>query len=205
MKVKSYIASDSTIILNIKLFKLVLFRFSVFSILFILGESVFAQDCSIILKIKDPSPVCTASTANLTSEAITQGSTSGLVFSYFLNAELTIPVPTPTKVNAGVYYVKGDLSGRCRGFAVAAVHITSNGNPKLIISNPVVKSVSGIADLTLPVITSGSESGLVFSYWYDDKATKPVPFPKNVENGVYFIKGMSGIDCFDIQSITISD
>jgi len=204
MKLKSDIDRNSTIIFNIKLFKLIILRFWVFSIIFILGESAYAQGCSIILKIKDPSPVCAASTVNLTSEAITEGSTSGLVFSYYLNKELTIPVPSPTKVNAGVYYVKGDLSGRCNGFAVATVNITSI-KPKLIISNPIVKSVNGIADLTSPIITSGSESGLFFSYWYDEKATTQVPYPGKVGNGVYFIKGTSGNGCYDIQSITIND
>jgi hypothetical protein len=204
MKLKSNMATNPIVILNIKLFKLELLRFWLFSIIFILGESAYAQGCSIILKITDPSPVCASSTVNLTSEAITKGSTSGLVFSYYLNAELTIPVPSPTQVNAGVYYVKGDLLGRCNGFAIATVNITSI-KPKLIISIPVVKNVSGSVDLTSSVITSGSDSGLVFSYWFDEKATTQVPHPRKVGNGVYFIKGTSDNGCFDIQSITVND
>lgn len=168
-------------------------------------KDVNAQGCSLILKIKDPNPVCSPSTINLTSDEITKGSTSGLIFSYYLNPELTILVPSPTKVKAGTYYIKGELNGTCNGFVVASVKVTVFEKPKVIISNPDVKSENGTADLTSPLITSGSDTELIFSYWYDAAATKPLLVPRSTINGVYFIKGTSGNGCSDIKLITISN
>jgi hypothetical protein len=192
-------------IVNIDFLKSIIIKSLVIIILTILTESVQAQGCSVILKIKDPAPVCSPSTVDLTSEEITAGSTSGLKFSYYLNPELTIPVPSPAKVNNGTYYIKGVLSGLCNGFVVSAIHATVNVAPKVIIPNPVIKRVSATVDLTLPQITTGSEAGLTFSYWNDATLTNPILTPKTTGLGIYFIKGTSASGCSSFQSVTISD
>ncbi|NEW84214.1 MAG: hypothetical protein GZ094_17870 [Mariniphaga sp.] len=205
MKKKASIASNLIGILKIRLLKFLFPALFAFSIIFIMSESAQGQDCSVVLKIKDPMPVCAPSTVDLTLEAITTGSTNGLTYTYYSNPELTIIVPSPTKVKAGIYYIKGVLTGSCRGFVAASVEAKVNDKPNVIIPNPVVKSLNGRADLTSSLITSGSDTGLIFSYWYDKASTKSLSTPQSTVNGVYYLKGTSGNGCSDIQTITIND
>jgi len=185
--------------------RLAFLKLSVIVILSILSEGIQAQGCSIILKIKDPVPVCSPSTVDLTSAAVTAGSTNGLVFSYYIDPTLTTVVPSPDKVNAGTYYIKGVLTGSCKGFAVASVNAIVLAKPNVVIPNPVIKRMGGNVDLTLPQITTGSDAGLTFSYWYDVALTIPFLSPQTAGNGNYFIKGISNNGCSDSQSITVND
>jgi len=205
MKIKILIPYNVISGLRVRLVARDLFKLAIFLLVYLLCVSVHAQNCSIILKIKDPAPVCSPITIDLTSSGITEGSTKGLIFSYYMNSELTMIVPSPAKVSAGTYYIKGVLTGSCQGFVVASVKVTGFDKPHVIIPNSVIKSVNGRADLTSPLITSGSDAGLVFSYWYDAATSKPLISPKSTVNGVYFIKGTSDNGCFDVQSITINN
>jgi len=205
MKMKVSEASNLISILKIRLFEFFISMLIVFSIIFILSENIQGQGCSVVLKIKDPMPVCAPSTVDLTLDAITDGSTNGLTYTYYSNPELTILVPSPKKVKAGIYFIKGVLSGSCNGFVVASVEVKVNDKPNVIVPNPVVKSVNGSADLTSALITSGSDTGLIFSYWYDAESTKSLSAPQSTVNGVYYIKGTSGNGCADIKTITIND
>jgi len=190
-------------ILKFNLSKLVYTKWFVIIILTILTKRVEGQGCSITLKIFDPAPVCSPLTIDLTSPAITVGSTSGLKFSYYVNPELTIPVPTPTKANSGTYYIKGVLTDPMVGFVAASVKVTVIAKPNLIITNAV--TVNGSADLTLPQITLGSDAGLTFSYWYDSGAKKQLPSPKTTVKGEYYIKGTSNIGCSNILPVTVNN
>ena len=185
--------------------KSVLTKSLVIIILCILTESAQAQGCSIVLKIKDPATVCSPSTVDLTSDVITAGSTNGLIFSYYMNPELTIPVPSPAKVTNGIYYIKGVLRGVCNGFVVSSINAKVNEKPKVVIPNPVIKRVNENADLTLPQITLGSDAGLTFSYWSDAALTIPLLTPQSAGVGTYYIKGISVSGCYSFQSITVSD
>jgi len=205
MKMNAREASNLNSIFKIRLSKIFLSALFVFLIIFILSAGVQGQGCSIVLKIKDPVPVCAPSTVDLTLDAITEGSTKGLIYTYYSNSELTILVPFPTKVKAGIFFIRGVLTGSCNGFVVASVEVKVNDKPNVIVPNQVIKSVNGSADLTSALITSGSDNGLIFSYWYDAASTKSVSFPQSIVNGVYYIKGTSGNGCFDTQSITVND
>lgn len=184
---------------------LVIIKLFIIIMLGVLTESVHAQGCSITLKIINPAPVCYPLTVDLTDAAITVGSTNGLIFSYYLNSELTIPLSSPAKAKAGTYYIKGVLTDPVVGFVAASVKVEVIEKPKLIIANPVVVGTNGSADLTLPQITLGSEAGLVFSYWYDFEAKNALLSPKTIGKGEYFIKGASANGCFDILPLTVNN
>lgn len=179
-------------------------KISVVLLLVILTESGNAQSRSIKFSVKDPTPVCFPLTVDLTTGDITAGSTEGLRFNYYIDADFTIPLPNPTKATAGMYYIKGVLNiNGGSSFVSGSVKITIYEKPNLIITNPLLGNSNDKVDLTLPQITEGSDEGLIFSYWYDNEAKNPLPFPKATERGTYFIKGTSANDCFDIQSITV--
>ncbi|MCE1198251.1 MAG: gliding motility-associated C-terminal domain-containing protein, partial [Marinilabiliales bacterium] len=57
---------------------------------------------------------CTGSTVDLTLPAVTQGSTPGLIFNYFMDSKASVPLSTPKVVGMGTYYIRGaTLSGKC--------------------------------------------------------------------------------------------
>ncbi len=201
MKTTTDINGNMTCAPNMRQFRMVLLELFMLSILLISSESIRAQGCLAILKISDPAPVCYPVTMDLTSVAITAGSTEGLIFSYYTDPELSVPITNPTKVPAGTYYIKGLLTNPRTAWVAGSVKVIVMDKPNL----KVISSIKEMIDLTSPLITTGSDAGFTFSYWYDSAATLQVLAPKLVGKGDYFIKGTSSIGCFDIKPITVTE
>src|SRR5208283_3899755 len=58
-----------------------------------------------VLTITDPSPECSPQTVDITSPAITAGSTSGLTLTYWINSSATTSYSTPKTATNGTYYI----------------------------------------------------------------------------------------------------
>lgn len=204
MKTKAAINGNMSGVLSIRHqrhFRLALHELFLLSILLISGERVQAQGCLAILKISDPAPVCYPATVDLTSVSVTAGSTTGLLFSYYTDPELSNPLANPSNVSTGTYYIKGLLTNPRTAWVAGSVKVNVLEKPNL----KVISSIIEKADLTSPLITTGSDGGLTFSYWHDSAATIAIPEPKLVGKGDYFIKGTSSIGCFDIKPITVTE
>ncbi len=79
------------------------------------------------LIITDPATVCAPSTVDLTISAITAGSTPGLTYSYWTDADATLSYNTPDAATEGTYYIKGTtVSGF---FNIKPVVVTSDEMP----------------------------------------------------------------------------
>jgi len=154
------------------------------------------------LTITEPSGVCSPETVDITYPSIVAGSTSGLNYTFWLNASATNSHPNPTAATAGTYYIKGtDPSTNCS--RIEPVIVTINPSPTLVINQPSPICAPGTIDLTDTGITAGSDADLTFTYWEDAAATIPYPNPAVAEDGTYYIMGETAEGCYDIQPVTV--
>lgn len=76
-----------------------------------------------LIKITNPQPVCSPQTVNLTNPSITQGSTEGLIFTYWQDPRATIPYNNPSQATEGTWYIKGTTSLGCYGIQPVVVEV----------------------------------------------------------------------------------
>jgi gliding motility-associated-like protein len=138
-----------------------------------IGHQAFAADDQVTLIITDPHAVCSPSTVDLTLPEVTAGSTPGLVFTYFIDFGMTIPIPDPTKVGAsGTYYIVGRRPIP-PGIAVLPVHVlvdpASAGGAVAGSSFFCNGSTSGILTLSghVGVVEKWQSSVSPFNVWTD--------------------------------------
>jgi hypothetical protein len=155
---------------------------------------------AVTVVITNPVAVC-GSTVDLTANAITTGSTSGLTYTYFTDAAGTIAYTTPTAATTGIYYVKGTSSGGCSD--IKPVTVSAAASVSVVINNPVAICAPGTVDLTAASITAGSSAGLTFTYWQDAAGTIPYTSQTASTNGTYYIKGSTGTGCSDIKPVVV--
>lgn len=79
-------------------------------------------------------------TVNLTAPGITAGSDPGLNFSYWTNASATTPVPNPSSVGDGTYYIVAENANGCKDTAAVVVTVV----PFRSVSGKVYNDVDGL-------------------------------------------------------------
>ncbi|QBZ98742.1 T9SS type B sorting domain-containing protein [Flavobacterium sangjuense] len=156
-----------------------------------------------VLSITNPAAVCSPGTVDITTAAVTAGSTGGGILSYWTNAAATTALTNTTTIaTSGTYYIKSTL-GSCSD--IEPVIVTVN-NPNLIITNPLAVCAPATVDITLPAVTAGSTGGGILSYWTDAAATTGMTIAQasaiNV-SGTYYIKSTVGT-CFDIEAVVVT-
>ncbi len=104
----------------------------------------------------------------------------------------------------GTYTVEITNVGGCR--ASGSGNLTVNPKPILTIHNPVAVCFPLTIDLTAAAVTSGSTSGLTYSYWTDSGASTALSSPSSIStSGTYYIKGMiAATSCYDIQPVVVT-
>lgn len=164
------------------------------------SQDSLVNACCPGLVITNPAAVCAPATVDLTAPAIYAGSadTSGAVWRYWSNAAATIPVLDSTSVGAGTYYVTV-LRGGCED--TAAIVVTVNTRPNLVITNPSAACAPATIDLTASIVTSGSTNMGTLTYFSDSLATSPYLFETSATTGRYFIVATSN-GCTDTAGVT---
>ncbi len=140
---------------------------------------------------------------DLTSPAITAGSTPGLTYRYYSDINETNYVPVPSRVTiAGIYYIKGINKSGCNDIKPITVNIKEP--PNLIITNPAGVCMPQKIDITVPEITAGSDPGLVLTYWKNFITTIPLLNPNAIDiSGRYYIMGVKNGGCGAVIPIDV--
>lgn len=145
-----------------------------------------------------PNAVCSPMTVDLTKPEITLGSSAGLTFTYWKNANATISYITPETATNGSYFIKGTASNGCATIS-GSIQVTINNHPTLVSNFPDAACTPVTIDLTKPEITAGSQEGLTLTYWTDSDATINYTTPASATNGVYYIKATDSNGCSTIS------
>ncbi len=140
---------------------------------------------------------------DLTSAAVTAGSTPGLTYTYFTDLNQTNYVPVPTRVTkGGIYYIKGVNKSGCND--IKPITVTIVEPPNLIVTNPEGVCLPQKIDITAPAITAGSEAGLVLTYWQDFITTIPLANPNAIDkSGTYYIRGVLNGGCGAVKPVDV--
>ncbi|MEY4604109.1 MAG: hypothetical protein RIT43_1401 [Bacteroidota bacterium] len=154
------------------------------------------------LVITDPAAVCSPNTIDLTSAAVTAGSTGGGTLTYWTNAGATSALSTPTSVtSSGTYYIQANNSG-CTD--IAPVIVTINPQPQLVITDPAAVCTPLTVDVTASAVTAGSTNAGSLSYWTDASATNALSSPSSVSaSGTYYIQAVLN-GCTDIAPVVVT-
>ena len=117
----------------------------------------------------------------------------------------TLNVPS-TNVGSFVYTLISVLdssSSTCSQLQSGSATITVNPTPLLMVNPPAAVCSPNTVNLT--TLTTGSDSGLSFTYWKDSLATLSYESPTIATAGLYYIKATNDTNgCFDIKSATVS-
>ncbi|MBB4802426.1 gliding motility-associated-like protein [Flavobacterium nitrogenifigens] len=113
---------------------------------------------------------------------------------------------TPSTAVAGqyTYYVAEGKTNACIG-PKKEIIVNVNEKPTVTITNPLpICSPATSVDLTTASITTGSSSGLTYTYWTDATATTPYSNFAAAVPGTYYIKGTNASNCFDIKPVVVT-
>jgi len=130
---------------------------------------------------------CIGYPVDLTSRTLTQGSSSPLTFTYYMDSMGLDYLPSPNYVTTeGKYFIKASNMVGCTeikpiNLIFADITVIINDPPDICFPNT--------ANITTPAITAGSDPGLAFTYWKDNAASFPLTNPTSIsEAGVYYIQ-----------------
>jgi hypothetical protein len=136
-----------------------------------IGHQAYADD-QVVLVITDPAAVCAPATVDLTVPAITVGSTPNLNYSYYYDFAMTQPIPDPTHVGNGTYYVVGRRPIP-PGIAELQVHVivdpSSVGGAVTGGSSQCINGTSGLLTLSgnVGAVVKWQSATSPFSTWTD--------------------------------------
>ncbi|GAB4092935.1 hypothetical protein [Flaviaesturariibacter terrae] len=162
------------------------------------------------LSVTNPAALCSPATADLTSSAVTTGSTlpTGTSLTYWSNSAATTSLTAPAAAGDGTYYIKAQTNTTPACSDIKSVVVTVRSSPVLQITAPAGVCAPATVSLTAAAVTSGSTlpSGTSLSYWTNSGATTAVTTPSAVTGGTYYIKAATNTTpvCSDIKSVTVT-
>lgn len=148
------------------------------------------------VNVNQPPPDCFS--IDITAPSILAGNHPDLKYSYWADADATVPLSNPNKVTkSGLYYIKGQSRPEC--FAVGEVKVVIMEPPTISIIDPEPVNYPETVDITRAFIP---DANLKYSYWKDLKATVPLPNPKTVNrDATFYIKVTNVAGCSTVAAV----
>ena len=151
------------------------------------------------VNISQPPPDCLF--VDITASSLTAGNHPDLKYTYWADADATIPVVNPKKVTkSGVYYIKGQTMPEC--FDLGEVKVVIIEPPGISIIDPEPVNYPETVDITNAYIPGAN---LTYSYWKDLNATIPLPNPKTVNrDATFYIKATNMTGCSAVFPVVVN-
>jgi gliding motility-associated-like protein len=147
-----------------------------------------------------PITACANSTVDLTSPAITSGSSNPLTYNYFTDASQINYLPTPKFVSSsGTFYIRAANASGCMVMKPVSVEILPYPDVDVIQPDPVTRP--GTIDISKQV--SGDFTGVTLSYWKDEKTTIPLKPTTVGSNGTFYVKAVNAAGCSVLNAVTV--
>ena len=107
---------------------------------------------------------------------------------------------------AGTYTIQAtNTLSSCSNLMTGSASISILSLPSLVITNPAGVCFPGTVDITSASVTTGSSSGLTFSYWTSSNASGSIANPGAIgSSGSYYIKATNSNSCSVIQPVAVT-
>ncbi len=155
------------------------------------------------LVVKPQVTACVVTGADITAKAVTAGSSAGLTFSYFLDANSARYLTTPQNISkSGNYYIQAENNAGCTVSKMVTVHVEPL--PVFKVSDPAPVYRPETIDLSRAI--SNTAATYNFTYWLDSLSTRELLTPNAVDKtGRYFIGGHSQLipECSVLQPVQV--
>jgi hypothetical protein len=154
------------------------------------------------VNISDPPGVCFPSTVDLTAGAVTEGSTSGLSYSYWIDAAATVVYGSPANAASGTYYIKGTDGLGC--YDIKPVTVTVNPIP-VVTSSQTDVLCSGASTGAIDITVAGGTGSYTYA-WTGNGVAATDEDQTGLSAGLYSIISTDGNSCSSASlDVTISE
>jgi gliding motility-associated-like protein len=152
------------------------------------------------LKLVDTVHGCANTGVDLTTAYVTDGSSPGMKYTYFIDGEEKTQVNNPKSIVAsGTYYIKGINNEGCESTLPIYVKIET---PILKLIKPEPAIFPATVDLSTTYI---KQSGLTYSYYTDAGATIPLANYKAIDHtGKFYIKVKNTYGCTSVTGVDVT-
>jgi hypothetical protein len=150
-----------------------------------------------MLLTEDTLRVCAPSLADLTDSAVTAGSATGLEYSYWKDADATIPYDYPEQAEAGQYFIKGSTGNGYYSIA-GPVNVVVNPKPTVKVNSTFEIGASQTVDLAVSGIAGGTDPNLSFQFFTDPACLIPYTSYANATAGIYYVKATNKNGCSSV-------
>jgi gliding motility-associated-like protein len=144
---------------------------------------------------------CSPQTIDITKPAIVAGSEGGLIYSYWQDANTSLPLTNANAINTtGTYYIKATNAVGCD--IVKPIYANVGLTPDFSVVN---QTNCDEVDITGNSVTVLNTPNTNFSYWVDAAATVSITLPNAIKNsGIYYIKGEHTSTCSTTKPISVT-
>lgn len=159
-------------------------------------EEVFA------LKVQSSISGCQSDGVDITSAAITTGSSKDLKYEYYTDPEGQTYLSDPKLIKvSGTYYIRGSNTYGCTDIQPIVVKLYEGPTLTEKLPDPVCFPVT----VDLVKVETTTDAGVKFGYYSDIDLKVPIPNPRAIsKTGVYYITATTpGIECTAVRQVSV--